>query len=362
MLAGMNGGALGRIAFALALGAFGGWVADLLTMPLPWMLGPMCVCTAAAVLKAPVQGPMPLRPPMIMVLGVMLGSGFTPDMVDHLATWTLSLALLVVYVAVIGLIAYPYFRRVGGYDPVTAYFSAMPGGLNEMMIVGSAMGGDERRIALTHASRVLIAVFLIPIWFRLFEGLDMSDRASFGVSIIDIPPPDLAILAACAAVGYPLAHLLRLPAKLLVGPMLASAAVHLTGITHSPPPLEIVNLAQWIIGTVIGCRFVGVATREVLLVLKLGAGSTAIMLLVGVGFAWLLFGISGLDPTQVVLAYAPGGLAEMSLVALALGAEVAFVATHHVWRIGLIVIAAPLVFRLTPMHSTRRERQAAESD
>jgi uncharacterized membrane protein AbrB (regulator of aidB expression) len=36
----------------------------------------------------------------------------------------------------------------------------------------------------------------------------------------------------------------------------------------------------------------------------------------------------------------------MSLVALALHAEAAFVATHHVVRILMVIVAAPLVFRL----------------
>ena len=35
----------------------------------------------------------------------------------------------------------------------------------------------------------------------------------------------------------------------------------------------------------------------------------------------------------------------MSLIALSLGIETAFVATHHVLRIGLIVVVAPLVYR-----------------
>jgi uncharacterized membrane protein AbrB (regulator of aidB expression) len=47
----------------------------------------------------------------------------------------------------------------------------------------------------------------------------------------------------------------------------------------------------------------------------------------------------------VILAYAPGGLAEMSLVALALAIDSAFVATHHVLRIMMIVLVAPTVFR-----------------
>ncbi len=47
------------------------------------------------------------------------------------------------------------------------------------------------------------------------------------------------------------------------------------------------------------------------------------------------------------LAFAPGGLAEMSLIAIAINADAAFVATHHVVRIFLIVVLAPLAFRLT---------------
>jgi len=64
-----------------------------------------------------------------------------------------------------------------------------------------------------------------------------------------------------------------------------------------------------------------------------------------VGFAWVLAPLSGIPFAPIVLAFAPGGLAEMSLIALALGIETAFVATHHVARIAMIVIAAPLVFR-----------------
>ena len=47
----------------------------------------------------------------------------------------------------------------------------------------------------------------------------------------------------------------------------------------------------------------------------------------------------------LVLALAPGGLAEMSLIALALGIEAAFVAAHHVIRIALVVLVLPTMFR-----------------
>ncbi len=346
---------LGRMALALAAGALGGLGASAISMPLPWMLGAMVACTLLALVKAPIEGPMPIRPPMIMVLGVMLGSGFTPSMLERAGEWAASLALLGAYIAVVGAIAYPYFRRIGGYDRVTAYFAAMPGGLTEMMLVGASFGGDDRRIVLTHASRILLAVLAIPIFFRLTTDIDMTDRSRFGVSMWEVGLADYAILVACAVVGWPLARLVRLPAALLVGPMLVSAGVHLAGLSAAQPPLEIVNLAQWIIGTVIGCRFVGVHRREILRVIKLSVGSTAMMLAVTFAFALLLHWLVGARIDTVVLAYAPGGLAEMSLVALALGTDVAFVATHHVVRIMLVVVAAPTAFRW--LHRPQRETE-----
>ena len=46
-----------------------------------------------------------------------------------------------------------------------------------------------------------------------------------------------------------------------------------------------------------------------------------------------------------MLCYAPGGFAEMSLIGLALGIEIAMVATHHLFRLFLILLTSPLVSR-----------------
>lgn len=340
----VDGDSLKRIVLALTLGAGGGYLADLATVPLPWMLGPMVVCTLGAIIGLPIRGPVPIRPPMVMILGVLLGSGFTPAMVDQAGQWAMSLSLLAVYVALGGALCYPYFRRVAGYDRPTAYFSAMPGGLNEMMLVGAEMGGDDRRIVLTHASRVLITVLTIPILFRLTTDIDMTDRDRFGVGLMDVSFQDYLLLGACIPIGYVFAKKCRIPAPMLVGPMIASAVLHLTGASAAQPPLLIVNIAQWVMGTVIGCRFVGVARMEIIRVIWMSVGSTVILLALTGIFAVALLGAET-PLASTVLAYAPGGLAEMSLVALALGVDVAFVATHHVVRIIYVVIAAPLVYR-----------------
>ena len=141
-----------------------------------------------------------------------------------------------------------------------------------------------------------------------------------------------------------LSDLLRLPAKYLLGPMLASAAVHLTGWTNLKPPFEIVNFAQLILGVVIGCRFLGTPAATVIRIIKLSMGSTALLLGWTVAFAVLVGRLVDLEPVTVLLAYSPGGLAEMSLIALALHAEVAFVTAHHIIRVLLVMLLAAPIF------------------
>lgn len=336
---------LGRVLLALAIGAAGGWFFTLLTVPLPWMLGSMAFCTVAAVMRAPVGALTRIRPYMIVVVGVMLGSAYSPEMLDRAGQWLASLAMLIGYAAAVGAAGLAYFRIFGRYDPVTAYFCAMPGGFNEMVMMGTEMGGDERKIALIHASRVLLVVFTVPLWLRLTGQLDIMDRMAVGVGLGDVTPTDYLLLAACG-VGWPIAHKLRLPAASLVGPMILSGALHLTGLTASQPPIVIVNLAQLFIGTTVGCRFSGAATREVLQALGVGSGLAAIMLCLTALFAYAVTAVTGTPFPVAVLAFSPGGLAEMSLVGLALGVDVAFIATHHVARIFLIILLAPVVIRL----------------
>ncbi len=334
-----------KIVLTLVAGGLGGLLAVWMQLPLAWMIGAMISVTLLAICGLEVRASLTLRSAMIAILGVMLGSGFRPEMLAQLPLWSISLAGLLPCTALSGLLGYLYFRRFFGYDRATSYFAAMPGGLSEMILVGGQSGGDPRVIALTHASRVLLVVMILPFGFQAFLGYQAGASAAPGEPSYSVPLTDLLWLAGCAAVGMPLARLLRLPAAQLIGPMALSAGIHLAGLTSAAPPFELVAAAQVVIGSAVGTRFADTDLRFIARALLGSAGLSLLLLAVTLASAFLLTLPTGLPLESPILAYAPGGLAEMSLIALALGLDAAFVATHHSVRIVLIVIGAPLAYR-----------------
>ena len=88
----------------------------------------------------------------------------------------------------------------------------------------------------------------------------------------------------------------------------------------------------------------------------MGLGATAILIGLTFTFAILFYDLFGQTIEQLVLAYSPGGLAEMSLVALAMNADITYVASHHLMRIVVIMMLAPWIFKLAVLVISRFER------
>ncbi|MEQ8326939.1 MAG: AbrB family transcriptional regulator [Parvibaculum sp.] len=351
-----------KILLALIVGSAGGWIANRFQVPLAWMLGAMGATTVAAMSGLPVALPVVFRLAMMAVLGVMLGSGFAPEILSRLGDWVVSLIGLAVYTIIATGVVALFLRKVAGYDPITAYFSAAPGGLSEMVLVGAQNGGDERIISLTHTSRILLVILALPFLMQLIFGYTPGPRVNGGVPLIEAQPFDMLVLTFCGIAGFILARLARLPAAAILGPMIFSAAFHLSGLTEAKPPTELVAAAQVVVGTTIGCRFAGVAMKLVARTVLASVGSTIILVAGGLLFAVLLHPLTGLPTIGLFLAFAPGGVAEMSLIALALSIDAALVATHHIVRIFFIVVCTPLLFRLLPAHIVGRRSLPAPGE
>jgi membrane AbrB-like protein len=280
-----------------------------------------------------------------VILGVMLGAAFHPEILAGIGAWVPTMLGVLLYVSVTGAACAFFLYRFAGLDVATAYFAGMPGGLAEMVIQSEEQGGDTRAVALIHSFRIFLVVLTLPLLVQMVGHVTIGPRTGSGISYLEVPPSGYLWLALTGAAGAALGYVLRMPARYLLGPLLVSAAVHLLGWSDFRPPTELINLAQIVMGTVIGCRFIGGSIQMIAKFAAAGVATTVFLMLATFALAAALAPYTDFPMIALLLCYAPGGLAEMSLIALALGIEVPFVAAHHIARLLLVMAGAGAVFR-----------------
>lgn len=326
----------------LILALLGAGLFQLLGLPLPFLFGPMTACLLVALAGVQLKGLGTVSTAARTILGVAIGASITPEIVGRVPQLLGSVALVPVYVALIGIVGVPFFRRLG-YDPATAWYAAMPGGLPDMVAFGKEAGGDARALALIHATRMLIIVTVAPIILTLLYGASLT--GALGEPARNLPPVELALMAAAALIGWKGGEKMGLFGASILGPMIMTAALSLGGFIHSRPPLEAIVVAQVFIGLGIGVQYVGVTLRELRSFILSGIAFVAILALLAALFTEIVT-LSGLaKPVEGFLAFAPGGQAEMTVLALASGADLGFVILHHLTRVVMVIMGAPVAAR-----------------
>jgi membrane AbrB-like protein len=176
----------------------------------------------------------------------------------------------------------------------------------------------------------------------LFTGGAVGSAAGAAMAGADAPIglSDVAILLAAGALGAIGGRRLGFPAWVITGPLLLSATAHLTGLTQAAPPSWLIGATQLVVGVSLGSRFSGLTARTFARAAALALANIAMTLTLALAAAITLQGSVGERPEAVILAFAPGGVAEMSLVAVSLQISVVYVTAHHVARILLSVVVA----------------------
>lgn len=298
-------------------------------LPAAWLAGSMVAVATAALAGAPVAMPAPFRDAAFVLIGISMGAGVTPETLGQLRAWPVSLALLAASVAATLMAGTHYLERVHRWDRVTARFASIPGALGSVLVLAATSSADLPRVALAQSVRLFTLVALMPSLIGLLGGAATGPAVAPAISS---PPEILATVAASASLGALLAWL-QVPGGILLGSMVGSATLHGAGLVAGRLPAPILVVGFVATGAVIGVRFRGTDLRTLVRTLPGGFASVLIALLLSAGFAGLGAWALGLPFGQLWLAYAPGGVEAMAVMAFALNLDAAFVGAHHVLRL-----------------------------
>lgn len=328
-----------RLLLTLLLATAAGEIFYLIHSPLPWLLGPLLATVVCVLLGFDkLWIPSSFRKGGLIVVGIVLGLRITPDIWQTMTQHIGQMLVATIFTLLIGMLNAWIMHRVHRIDLTTSIFSNIPGGLSEMVTLGQSQGGNLQIISMFHSIRIVVIVALTPFLVTILSQKTITPVLSGGDQLFGVWAT-IVVLAA-GIVGAFLASKLKMPAAFLLGPLFVTAVISLSDtFSGGTQALAgwIVNGALIAIGVSIGAEF---KRDEVLQYRKLFAASVVhslVLFVLSISLAVILAFTSGIQLFTSILATAPGGIAEMSLTALATGADPLLVTAFQLFRVLFIV-------------------------
>ena len=327
-------------------GAVVGLIFDL---PLAWLLGPATVGLILAVRSRPIGTDYFFGDCGRGLLGVAIGASITHEHIDWMLDHPDLGIGLFIYVALGGGIGFLWLYGFCKWDRPSAWFAAFPGGMSEMIASAEAFGANIPKVALSHSLRIFCLVCGASLASYFFAGIT-TGSLSFGEAYWRIQP--LIFLTMVVSVWG--GKYLRIPAHSFMAPMFESLMMNLMFDSQLRLTDLILIFGQYFLGWSIASRFKGVSKNEVVMILKQVFVLLLLFLPIWGMMAVLLDQLTDIDLVSVILGLAPGGQAEIALIAMALNANLAVVMILHVLRSLMITMIGPIAFALITKSKPKR--------
>ncbi|QPA32206.1 AbrB family transcriptional regulator [Thermaerobacillus caldiproteolyticus] len=311
--------------------------------PIPWMLGAITgMLVWKTVTKRTLVAPKFLSNIGLIILGTYFGLSFTKDTFLTIAPYIvpfLVVAVLMIAITITNSIIVAKWIHV---DKITSVFASVPGGLSEMVAASESLNANTALVTIFQTIRLLTVVFLVPTFVVhwLNGGASASALPNGAASMSD---GNYLWFAFSIAGGLLLRNLI--PAAYVVGPLAATAMIHVSGIELPALPAWLIVFAQISVGMNMGNR---ITVEDIKLGGKFGWVYFLLALLLialSLGCGYVFAKLTNLPLATALLSLAPGGLVEMVLTAQSVGGDPSIVSSLQFIRLLLVIIVVPNVLK-----------------
>jgi uncharacterized protein len=327
----------------LAIGTVGGVLFLVTGLPGGLISGAMLAVAAAAMMGRSMAVPAHLTQAVLVMLGIMLGSLMSRQLLQHISAYPLTIGLLALATFCVTFGSSLYLQRLHGWDRTSAFLAASPGALSQIALLAIEKGADMPAIAVVQTLRVIILTAALPL-ILVATGLTSASAPALTTTIAS-PLGLVGLIGASVAVSLVL-RMANFPASWLFGAMIGSSVLHGTGLIDGGLPPIVRGIALVGIGTLIGSRFSRMKTSTLLRHLAAGLGSFAVASLITAVFVALVALTTHVRFADVLVAFAPGAMDAMLALALTLHIDPIFVGAHHLSRFIFVTIATPGIVHL----------------
>ena len=319
-------------------------VLTVLHVPAAPLIGPMFVAIILATTDRMARVPDELMFLAQGVIGCLMANAIPLALLTEIArSWPVFFAGVFSVIGVSVLFGW-LLARFQVLPGSTAIWGSVPGAASAMTIMSGYYGADVRLVALMQYTRVLIVALAAALVAKLF----LAQSNAQPPPLVWLPP--IALLpflqtVALIAVSAGLTRIIRIPAGMMLLPILLGAALQDAGLMKIELPPLLLTASYAIVGWSIGQRY----TREILIyaarVLPRVILSIIALIAICGGFAWLLTIATGVDPLTAYLATSPGGADSVAIIAASAHVDISFVMAMQLARFLVILLIGPALAR-----------------
>ncbi|EIM28710.1 AbrB family transcriptional regulator [Microvirga lotononidis] len=323
----------------ILVAGLGGFVFYWLGVPAAWLSGSAIAATLWGLTGLAVPLPKALADAAMLTSGAAMGAAVTPAAIEAMGRYPGSLLLLVLGIVAISATSSAWLVRMSGWRKADAVLASVPGALSTVLAVAADRKAEVAAIAIVQNFRLFVLIALLPS-LVVMTGGGGNTGALVGAGLPVESPGGMAfILLGGLALGTVFKRL-KVAAPILLGATVVSSVSHGTEFVTGVIPPAIATGGLVLIGLFIADRFRNLQRSTLRRALVSALGSFTVGMVVAALFASVAAWLAGVSFANGLVAFAPGGLEAMTVLALILGLDPLYVGIHHLVRflgIGLVL-------------------------
>jgi hypothetical protein len=315
----------------IAVAALGGLVFHWLGIPAAWLSGSLVAVVLWRAVGPARRIPRAVAELAMLISGATMGAAVTPDALVAVARYPLSLVALAVALVAICAASTMWLIHVSGWRRDDAVLASIPGALSTVLVVAAERKANVAAIAIVQSFRMLVLMTVLPSAVALLGGERIGGLTEFGQPVAT-PGDFAAVLVGGLAVGAVFARL-GIAAPILFGAAAVSTVLHVTDLAPGVIPPAIATAGLVLIGLFLAESFRNIRWVGIRELVPAALGSFILGLAVAALFAGASAFIARVPFADALVAFAPGGLEAMMVLAVVLGLDPLYVGVHHLARL-----------------------------
>lgn len=287
----------------------------------------------------------------LIPIGYGMGEGIKAETYQSIIAQIPAIFISTCIVIIVSMLYAYYISSKTDINFSSSLIGNMPGGMMQMILIAEEIPGTDHNIVIVMQNiRLLMSIIFVP--FLVIHSIDnqssipaMQHTDTILTQMASFSSIEYAFVVFIVILSVFIANKIHFPSAYLLGPLFAIVLMNI--FWRQVPHIDgsVIRFAQFFIGVQMGANIEMDRMKALKKSLLLIVSSSAILIVICFLLSKWLYLTYNYSPSTAFLATAPGGVTEMSITALSIGADVATVLSYQLFRMIFLSTIVPVLLR-----------------